>query len=404
MTLTTKQQAVYGCLLGGAYGDALGLPYEGLSGRRGKRLFGNSLAFNLLPFGKLGHYGMVSDDTEHAVMAVQAWIASQHLLSTPHTQQQFGKQCEQQFAKSLAWRLRLWLLGLPAGIGLATGRALFRLWLFLPTSGVFSAGNGGAMRASVLGVLSDEWCDDWSDKSSDDMHTLKMVVRLSTTLTHTDPKAYQGALVIALCAWHSYHYPQADNKDLVDFVLNHLDDNELKDYLTQAYQAQLTDTRLNQFMQSTFAQKSVSGYMYHTVPAVWFAYLRHRHQPMQGLQCLIEAGGDVDTTCAIAGGIWGVQYGQQIQASVQGKLLEPKLNPRFFYRLSQQVYQPAIYQNNDKISGKNNSTSKQLQKQETAVYSKTTPLRFGGIITLLRNLIFLLIVLVHGFRRLLPPY
>ncbi|MEE8624523.1 MAG: ADP-ribosylglycohydrolase family protein, partial [Acidiferrobacterales bacterium] len=73
-------------------------------------------------FGK----GMVSDDTEHACMVAQALIVSGGDVET--------------FAKSLAWRFRFWLLGLPAGIGFATLRAVLKLWLGFPShrSGVFS--------------------------------------------------------------------------------------------------------------------------------------------------------------------------------------------------------------------------------------------------------------------------
>lgn len=54
-----------GSLLGTAAGDAYGLPYEGLSTRRIGKLF-VPCRYVLIP---LLHGGMVSDDTEHAVMA-----------------------------------------------------------------------------------------------------------------------------------------------------------------------------------------------------------------------------------------------------------------------------------------------------------------------------------------------
>ena len=56
--------AYVGCLMGTAVGDALGLPYEGLSPRRGARMFPDLDRYHLLP-----GYGMVSDDTEHACFA-----------------------------------------------------------------------------------------------------------------------------------------------------------------------------------------------------------------------------------------------------------------------------------------------------------------------------------------------
>lgn len=92
------QRAIEGCLIGCAVGDAIALPYEGLSSRRARRFASFPLRHRLV-FGR----GMVSDDTDHTVFVAQA------LLSAPRS--------PDDFARSLAWRLRFWLLCLPAGIG-----------------------------------------------------------------------------------------------------------------------------------------------------------------------------------------------------------------------------------------------------------------------------------------------
>ena len=62
-----SSDAVLGALLGCAVGDAIGLPYEGLSKRRGIRLLGAPDRHRFL-FGR----GMVSDDTEHTCMVAMA--------------------------------------------------------------------------------------------------------------------------------------------------------------------------------------------------------------------------------------------------------------------------------------------------------------------------------------------
>lgn len=49
--------AILGCLLGGAIGDAIGLPCEGMSSERRRRVFGSIERHRLL-FGR----GMISDD------------------------------------------------------------------------------------------------------------------------------------------------------------------------------------------------------------------------------------------------------------------------------------------------------------------------------------------------------
>jgi len=83
--------------------------------------------------------GLVSDDTEHAAMVAQSLAEA---AGEP------GR-----FKRALARHLRLWLLGLPAGTGLATLRACPRLCLGLAPdrSGVRSVGNGPAMRAGIPG-------------------------------------------------------------------------------------------------------------------------------------------------------------------------------------------------------------------------------------------------------------
>lgn len=343
---TNIQTPLYNSLLGGAVGDAYGLPFEGLRPKRinsriAKR-FNSGNAYRLIPIIK---GGMVSDDTEHAVMTVQAFIAS-------------GGDVHK-FKTALQWRLVAWLATLPCGVGMATGRSIFKMAFGLMLSpifkvkdtGVFSAGNGGAMRSSVLGVL----CADLED--------LKQFVKTSTTLTHTDPKAYQGSLCVALLAWvQTYHFDWTTD-EILAFLKTHLDDElfELIDRYTPD-------------------AKGVTGYMYHTVPMVVQAFLKFRDKPVAGLNFLIQQGGDTDSTCAIFGGVVGVRYGQAMFEQIAGVWCEPKVRPSWLNQLSHQAEQ--VYQTN--------------QAQ--------TPMRLFGIWTYPRNLVFLLIVLLHGFGRLLPPY
>ena len=124
------ERAVAGCILGTAVGDALGLPYEGLTPRRAGRCYGPPDRYRFF-FGR----GMVSDDTEHTCLVARALAVSDADVEV--------------FLRDLAWGLRLWLLGLPAGTGLATLRAALKLWIgFSPRrSGVTSAGNGADARS-----------------------------------------------------------------------------------------------------------------------------------------------------------------------------------------------------------------------------------------------------------------
>ncbi|MDH3349782.1 MAG: ADP-ribosylglycohydrolase family protein, partial [Desulfobulbaceae bacterium] len=170
--MKNNEKAIIGALLGCAVGDALGLPYEGLSRQRAGRMLGEPLKYRFC-FGK----GMISDDTEHTCMTAAALAASG---GDPDI-----------FAQHLAKSLRYWLLGLPAGVGFATLRAVLRLWIGMGPlrSGVFSAGNGPAMRSPIIGATVNE------------IEQLAPLVSACTRITHTDPKAYYGAYAIALAAY-----------------------------------------------------------------------------------------------------------------------------------------------------------------------------------------------------------
>jgi len=88
-----------GVLLGTAVGDSIGLPAEGLTPGRAARLFPGRWRQQLF----LGS-GMISDDTDHTVFVAQSLLAHPASPSA--------------FQRRLAWCLRLWLLSLPALLGL----------------------------------------------------------------------------------------------------------------------------------------------------------------------------------------------------------------------------------------------------------------------------------------------
>jgi ADP-ribosyl-[dinitrogen reductase] hydrolase len=238
--------AAIGCILGTAVGDALGLPCEGLYRRRQLRCFPCLDNYHLL-FGK----GLCSDDTEHTCMLTQSLLVSA------------GN--EQLFARDFAWRLRWWLVGLPAGIGGGTLRSIIKLWLFLPERylGVLSAGNGPAMRSAMLGVC-----------FANDERRMKALVSISTQLTHRDPKAECGAMAIALAAKCSMSGLNFDvvTADLRRLTVEHGDSaTELLDLVSKIQTSVADGEATGSFMNDLGCHKGVSGYVYHSVPAVLHA-------------------------------------------------------------------------------------------------------------------------------------
>ncbi len=351
----TKEEAIIGCLLGTAVGDALGLPYEGLSKYRQRRLYPKLGKYHFL-FGK----GMISDDTEHSCMVAQSLIVS---AGEPTI-----------FSQQLAWHLRWWLVGLPAGIGYATLRSICKLWLgFSPhNSGVFSAGNGTAMRSAIIGVC-----------YGDNLPKLRELLQISTRITHTDPKSEYGALAVAIAAYLSsqkYLIQPQDYYQIIKTIFNS-EATEFLSLIKKACDSADKGETTESFAKNLGLSKGISGYIYHTVPVVIQAWLKHQRDYSHGILSIIKCGGDTDTTAAILGGIIGAGVGEKGI--------------------------PQVWINNLWEYPRSIPWMKRLGKTLAQVCAEDipqTPLPLPIYAVFPRNLFFLLIVILHGLRRLLPPY
>jgi len=353
----TKHDRIAGVLLGTAMGDAIGLPREALTARRATKLFGGAPLGHRLVFGR----GMVSDDTEHTCMVAQAFLAS-------------GGQPER-FARSLAWRLRFWLLGLPAGVGLGTLKGIVKLWLGFPPriSGVRSAGNGPAMRSGLLGLLAD-----------DDEH-LAALVAACTRLTHRDERAEQGALAIArACRYASARSADQINPDDVFELIGEAVTNDvLREAMEKVRGALARGASPAWAAAEIGCRKGVSGYVVHTVPMALLCWLRHPGDFRSAVEEVILLGGDTDTTGAITGALAGATVGQAgIPAAWLDGLWEWPRSVAWMNRLA------------DRLAGGASGGSP----------GRPGPLRLFWPGLLARNALFLAIILRHGLRRLLPPY
>jgi ADP-ribosylglycohydrolase len=349
-----QADAVAGAILGCAVGDAIGLPYEGVSRRRGIRLQGNPDRHRFI-----GGRGMVSDDTEHTCMVAQALCVSPR---DPDT-----------FARQFGRRLRWWLLGLPAGIGSATLRATLKLWLGIPPSrsGVFSADNGPAMRSPVLGAV------------IEDLETLRRFVQASTRFTHTDPKACHGAFAVALAAWCAKRGEDAsgaffekyrsvvgtDSSDEFDVLMGRVEKSLAAGESTEVFAEQLGCSR------------GVSGYVYRTVPVALHCWLSHPRDYRLAVGTAIRCGGDTDTTAAIVGAIVGSALGRVgIPREWLDGLWEWPRSVVWMGRLAE-------------------AAGNAVKSAAPVRPPKVIP-----IVGLARNAIFFGAVLGHVVRRMLPPY
>ncbi|MBI5093234.1 MAG: ADP-ribosylglycohydrolase family protein [Candidatus Hydrogenedentes bacterium] len=345
---------VVGAILGTAVGDALGLPYEGLSRDRALRLLGPPDRHRFF----LGR-GMLSDDTEHTCMVAQSLIEAGGDMTV--------------FRRRFAYRLRVWLLGVPAGVGFATLRALLRLWIgYNPeSSGVFSAGNGPAMRAPILGA------------AISDPALLREFVRASTRITHTDPRAEYGALAVALAAQTSASGTRVSGAEYLAQVESAFQGKagEMMALLSQAVDAVSDGSSTEAFAERLGLSRGVSGYVNHTVPVAIHAWLSHPGDYRSAVSAVIRCGGDADTTAAIVGGIVGAEVGEEgIPAEWLDGIFEWPRSVAWLRRLGAQLGATV--------------------KSGVPCRAVETPF----VLVVLRNLFFLAIVLAHGFRRLAPPY
>ena len=349
------RERISGCLLGIAVADAIGLPLEGLTRKQIQRVVGNQELQHRFLFGK----GMVSDDLEHNCLTGQA------ILESGGNPELFGKR--------LAKRLRWWIAGLPAGTGRATMRACIKLWLgkSYERSGVFSAGNGPAMRAPIVGALI-------SDKS-----LLLQFVTISSQITHSDPKANFGALVVAGLVHEIVHGMGTDAmapEQVVRIAKEWLPEDKAADELFGLIKLAAENAANGESTREFSTQQNwtlgVSGYTYHTVPAALHACMRYRQDFQSAITELIRCGGDVDSTAAIAGGVIGAAYGESVIPSRWLKdLMEFPRTKRWTRALS-----------------------KQLSEFKSGQASR--PIKINPIVQFARNLLFLSVVVVHVIRRI----
>jgi ADP-ribosyl-[dinitrogen reductase] hydrolase len=352
----STEDRLAGILLGTAVGESLGLPAEGLSPQRRRRLLPGPWRQRLF-FGR----GLLSDDTEHTILVAQS------LLAQPDGPIAF----QRQLGKHLRW----WFASLPPGIGKATARACMKLWLGFPASrsGVFSAGNGPAMRSAILGG----YFHDQSER-------IDGFVRQSTRLTHTDSKAETGARAIALlAAWAVNHSPQDRPTNSIFEQLNRIaaGDAEWQAIIAQMQTAHARQSSVVDFAIGLGLERGVTGYIYHTVPVAAYAWLRHYGDFRATLEAALDCGGDADTVGAIAGALAG--------ATVGGNGI-----PEDWLR--------GIADWPRSVGLLRRIASAMADQRRSGL--RRGPVGYCWPAVLPRNLFLLVVVLYHGFRRLAPPY
>jgi ADP-ribosylglycohydrolase len=348
-------RVIEGVLLGTAVGDALGLPAENLSPQRIKRRWKGEWRMRFI-FGR----GMISDDTEHTLMVAQALLAHGDDVAS--------------FQRALAWKLRWWFLALPAGVGLATAQACLKLWLGFPpgSSGVTSGGSGPAMRSAIIGAF-------FANKPK----ARKEFVEASARLTHRGWQAETAALavaeLVALIAAEDQRILRAS--DVLPMLRTLSPQDEWHKALSQMEAAMDASESVAEFAHGLGLQKGVTGYSLHVVPVGIYAWMRHDSDFRVALTEALSCGGDTDTVGAILGALCGASGGSEtIPKEWLDRTWEWPRSVNFIRRLANAL----------------------VEKKLTGKAVKPARYCWAGIVP--RNILFLGVVLLHGLRRLLPPY
>jgi ADP-ribosyl-[dinitrogen reductase] hydrolase len=217
----------------------------------------------------------------------------------------------------------------------------------------------------------------------DDLPRMRALVRAATRVTHTDPKAEHGALAVALAAHLAADGPHVDPADFARRyrALIGEEPSELPVMIDGVAASVASGETTAAYAARNGWEEGISGYILHTVPAALHAWLAHQDDYRAAVIAAVRLGGDTDTTAAIVGAIVGARVGKEgIPADWISGLREWPRSVGWMERLAARL-----------------ATCVHQRQNGAAV-------RLGWPQLFVRNAAFVVIVLCHGFRRLLPPY
>jgi ADP-ribosylglycohydrolase len=288
---TELTDRVLGCVLGGAVGDALGAPFEGLWSHcipEASVLLSEFAEFEGFP------RGQYTDDTQLTVVTLRSVV-------------RLGDLEPGDVARSIA---RLWRSQAVVGPGGACTAAADRLL----AGGHWSecgappgqAGNGTAMRTAALGLF-------FLSRRGDLPEAVAQVSRI----THQDPRSIAGGVAVASAARLLAAQPGLDADPLCRAVAA-----DMRPFhpafaeLVAGLPAQLaSDAAVLDYVAWSggeareFEQVIITPYVVPTVLAALWAVTRHPASWPEATAAAIGLGGDVDTLGAIVGGLMGARLG-----------------------------------------------------------------------------------------------
>lgn len=158
--------------------------------------------------------------------------------------------------------------------------------------GLGSMGNGSAMRVAPLGAY-----------FADDVTMLVEQAQKSAEVTHFHPEGLAGAIAVALAAAFVVNRRRDSTdqtrKESFEFVLDHTPDSRTREGIDAA--ARLKDADVSRAARVLGNGSRIT--CPDTVPLCLWCAARHLDSYVDALWTAVAAFGDIDTNCAIVGGI-----------------------------------------------------------------------------------------------------
>ncbi|GAA2846116.1 ADP-ribosylglycohydrolase family protein [Streptosporangium fragile] len=158
-----------------------------------------------------------------------------------------------------------------------------------------SWGNGAAMRVAPLGA--------WF---AGDLAQVVRQATLSAQVTHTHPEAVAGTIAVAVAAATAVTEPGLSPESFLDRVGEHVPAGLVRDGIAEARRLLTADEP--GAVAEVLGNGSQIG-AHDTVPFSLWVAARYRHDFEAAMWTTAAVGGDIDTTCAIVGGIVGASGG-----------------------------------------------------------------------------------------------
>jgi len=315
--MTPSRSIIVGMLVGGAVGDAMGAPFEGLWSDdipASESLVASFHEYHGYPTGQY------TDDTQLTIATIQSIVRNGDVVIAD-------------IARSIA---ELWRNHSVIGPGGACTQAAER---YLATSDhhgmgapVGQAGNGTAMRTAALGL----WFGE-------DRQSLVSTIADISRLTHQDPRSVAGGVVIALGANLLASDHTIDSAELCNLLADSISDINLElAGLIRALPSQMQSRECMQFIAAAgqtsaeFTTPIISPFVIPTVLASIYCIIRHRNSWVDAVTSAVQFGGDVDTLGAIVGALAGAIHGvggipRNLQSDLQDSESIQMLAARYHY-------------------------------------------------------------------------